>query len=190
MKKYINLESEPLIIGDYVVLTEEKMDDFDVEISLLKVVDKPTKTHISVLDLINTLAEDEVSIEYAEPFCIDARDVYKVKINSLNLFKNYIINSSLSWECNPNGEQICAIQIYNYLKKATTLEGAILVIKGNLPQFFDKSAVISDDEDFENTRIDYIETIEYLNELTKDELIEAYSSNPIYKFTEFDDSQF
>lgn len=157
----------------YVVYTEDKMAEDDLEISLLKIenVDK-AKEIIKAKDLVN----NDKLVE------LNFNNIELVELNKLNLLKNYIVNSSLSWgeESTPEGELECAKIIFKILESSTNLDNSIINIKSEYPNFFNEDILISNDEDFDNMRKDIVDKINHLTKIN--DIEKEYISDAIYLF--------
>lgn len=227
------MASNIIIPGDYVVFTDKQMDNYDMEVSLFKVMSVNANNSLTVYDVVDVYFyddydEDDLDIElvdidndYDDDYdmddeyyldiklgenalssysdCdeddadmdrildIDASEVYKVYLTKLNLLKNYIINSSLTYsDSNEEGVNVCSLKVFTAIDDASSLEDAIDRISNKINGFFDVEKNISQDEDFEDMRRELVNTIEFLKDLKAEDVIEIYVKDSMFKFTEFD----
>lgn len=207
-----NLWVKDLKKGDYLIFNDEYMEKHDYEYSLFKydfpfVDSEGFPKYLQCTEISDTYSNHLKEIDERLPdedkrYPLHYSELRKVNLNSFELFRNYVINTSLIADNGHtiDGESIYALKIFNILEKTNNLDEFKAEIKSNNKELLNKSFVNIDidslgfskeyfEEDwndmFNNIKESYIDTLELLNGKSEDELINIYLSDSVYKFTGF-----
>ena len=207
-----NLWVKDLKKGDYLIFNDEYMEKYDYEYSLFKydfpfVDSEGFPKYLQCTEISDTYSNHLKEIDERLPdedkrYPLHYSELRKVNLNSFELFRNYVINTSLIADNGHtiDGESIYALKIFNILEKTNNLDEFKAEIKSNNKELLNKSFVNIDidslgfskeyfEEDwndmFNNIKESYIDTLELLNGKSEDELINIYLSDSVYKFTGF-----
>ena len=207
-----NLWVKDLKKGDYLIFNDEYMEKHDYEYSLFKydfsfVDSEGFPKYLQCTEISDTYSNHLKEIDERLPdedkqYPLHYSELRKVNLNSFELFRNYVINTSLIADNGHtiDGESIYALKIFNILEKTNNLDEFKAEIKSNNKELLNKSFFNIDidslgfskeyfEEDwndmFNNIKESYIDTLELLNGKSEDELINIYLSDSVYKFTGF-----
>lgn len=185
------LKDKNLEVGDLVIVDADfyyDENDFLQEIdflgSLFKVKEIKDNNEVVVIKLSNDESKSQV-------ISFDESLLNYVEINALNLFRNYIINTTLDFPYNPDvkGEFLLAIKLFFAIDTFKDTEELL-----NSTNIFSNSSIylnLSKIEGFNEARMDYTNIINLLHNQNKEELIKTYLSDDVFAFSNFDfDSDF
>lgn len=173
-----------LIIGELVVLDEEKCSEEELENPIFKAVEIMNSKNVKVIEISNEISNNSTS-----EHIFNIKDIVPVKITPLTLFRNYIINTTLSWdfETSKKGEVLCGIRTFDVIGNSSDIDDFVSSINNSIIDFFNENGEshYTTLPGFEEAKKDYADKVKQLYSCNKEELISLYVSDAVYKFTNF-----
>ena len=188
--------------GDFVIFKDDYINGNDYDGSIFKVV-TPSLTDSIIVKISEEYLKDiNYQAKEEDTFVANSDSLKKVDINSLNMFRNYLINTCLIADEGMfvNGGTICAVKFFDIVNSSKDMDDFISKVKSNNPELLSKNESIIDtnslgelseyytkeyNDDFNAYKETYIDTIEVLSNADTNKLLEYYISDIIYQFSEF-----
>lgn len=193
--------------GDFVVLTDSYISEDEYNGSIFK-VETASLTNSIIVEISEDYLKNTVNkLNNYQPkekdtLIVNSNLLRKVNVDSLNMFKNYVINTCLIGDEGliVNGGTVCAVKFFDIINDSKDMDDFISKVKSNNPELLSKSESTIDasslgdlvyyyNEDYNNDfnafKESYIETIDLLRNSDINKLLELYISDTIYQFSEF-----